>query len=168
MIQDDRTAAIATSPYIQWTAVVAGTLVASALALVLHAFAGGIGLSVSSTAPTWRDASFALVLLSGLYLIVVALLAYGLGGYVAGRVRGSFGARDADEVETRDGGHGLLTWALATLLTGLMLAFAAPVVNWLVAPSGGDAGAASSIAGEGIFAYDIDKLFRSDLSCRWR
>mgnify|MGYP001149501567 CR=1 FL=1 len=40
---------------------------------VLHAFALAMGLSVSSTAPTWRDASFALVLLSGLYILLAAI-----------------------------------------------------------------------------------------------
>ena len=52
---------------IQWGPIVAGGIAAAALALVLHSFAVAIGLSVSSTAPTWRDASIALVLLSGLY-----------------------------------------------------------------------------------------------------
>jgi hypothetical protein len=46
--------------YPEWGPIVAGGIAASALALVLHAFAVAIGLSVSSTAPTWRDASFAL------------------------------------------------------------------------------------------------------------
>src|SRR5438105_4585506 len=53
--------------YLTWGPIVAGAIAAAALALVLHASALAIGLSVSSTAPTWRDASFALVLLSGLY-----------------------------------------------------------------------------------------------------
>jgi hypothetical protein len=52
--------------YVEWSPVVAGAIAAAAVALVLHAFAVAIGLSVSSTAPTWRDASFTLVLLSGL------------------------------------------------------------------------------------------------------
>ena len=52
--------------YPEWGPIIAGAIAAAALGLVLHAFALAIGLSVSSTAPTWRDASFALVLLSGL------------------------------------------------------------------------------------------------------
>ncbi len=157
----DRSAAVGLT-YIQWSAVVAGAVVAAALAMVLHAFAGGVGLAISSTAPTWRDASFPLVLLTGVYLLVVALLSYGLGGYVAGRLRTAFGGATADEAEIRDGAHGLLTWAIATLLTGLMLAFAAPLVNRLIAPSGGDTEPAASVAGENIFAYDLDRLFRSE------
>ena len=73
--------------YIQWGPVIAGALLAAALASVLHTFAAAIGLSMSSTAPTWRDTSFVLVLLSGLYLLLVAFVSYGLGGYVAGRLR---------------------------------------------------------------------------------
>jgi hypothetical protein len=40
---------------------------------------------VSSTAPTWRDKSFALVVLSGLYVLLVALAAFSVGAYVAAR-----------------------------------------------------------------------------------
>src|SRR3954462_11812199 len=69
---------------VYWGPVIAGALTASALASVLHAFAAAIGLAVSSTAPTWRDASIALWILSGIYLVFVALVSYGLGGYVAG------------------------------------------------------------------------------------
>jgi hypothetical protein len=54
---------------VEWGPVIAGAIAAAALAFVLHAFAAGIGIAVSSTAPTWRDASIALVLLSGLYLL---------------------------------------------------------------------------------------------------
>jgi hypothetical protein len=61
----------------QWSAIFAGAVAASAVAFILHAFAAAIGISLSSTAPTWRDASFALVLLSGLYLIglIVVIMA---------------------------------------------------------------------------------------------
>src|SRR3954463_14364849 len=72
---------------VYWGSVIAGALTAAALASVLHAFAAAVGLAVSSTAPTWRDASIALWILSGIYLVLVALIAYGVGGYVAGLLR---------------------------------------------------------------------------------
>src|SRR4051812_45551867 len=120
-VTETRAAMVAdvSTSYVQWGAVFAGALAAAALAFVLHLFAAAIGLAVSSTAPTWRDASIPLWILSGLYLILVALAAYGLGGYIAGRVRVAIAA-PADEVEVRDGGHGLLAWAMATLFTGLL------------------------------------------------
>ena len=57
-----------TFSYVHWGPIIAGALAAAALALVMHSFAAAIGLSVSSTAPTWRDASLALVGLSGLWM----------------------------------------------------------------------------------------------------
>ncbi len=144
-----------------WTPVVAGAFAAAALGFVLHAFALAIGLSVSSTAPTWRDASFALVFLSGLYILLVALASYGFGGYVAARLRARLGA-PPEEVEFRDGLHGLMVWALATLLTGLLALAAVQAVPRLAAPSGATAGPSSSVAGENIIAYDLDKLFRGE------
>jgi hypothetical protein len=149
------------SATVYWGPVVAGAIVAAALALVLHSFAVAIGLGVSSTAPTWRDASIALFILSGVYLVVVALASYGLGGYVAGTLRSKLDT-DADENEIRDGTHGLLVWALATLLTVALIAVGAMSVSRLAAPSGGSAGPAASVAGENIIAYDIDRLFRGD------
>src|SRR5437764_11434455 len=105
--------------YVQWGPAIAGALAAAAIAFVMHSFAAAIGLAVSSTAPTWRDASLALQLLSGLYLVLVAIAAFGVGGYIAGRMRTPLvGA--PDEIEFRDGTHGLLVWAIAMVLTALM------------------------------------------------
>lgn len=148
--------------YVQWGAVIAGALAAAAIATVLHGFAAGVGLAASSTAPTWRDSSLALVLLSGLYLILVAILAYAVGGYIAGRLRVPIFGAQADEIEFRDGAHGLATWALATLLTALTAFATATSVTQLAAPSGGDTGPMASVGGENIIAYDIDRLLRSD------
>jgi hypothetical protein len=148
--------------YIQWGPIIAGAVAAAALAFVLHAFAGAIGLSTASTAPTWRDASLALWLLSGAYLIMVAFASYGLGGYIAGRARWRLSTGTSDEIEFRDGAHGLLVWALATLITGVLVLGAAQSLTRLAAPSGGQAGASTSVGGENIIAYDLDRLFRGD------
>jgi hypothetical protein len=142
---------------IEWGPIIAGTLAASALAFVLHGFATAIGMSLASTAPTWRDASFALVLLTGLYLLIVGVLSYGLGAYVAGRMRTRFDAWSGPDGSYSDGVHGLLVWALATLLTALLGFAAATASTRLAAPSGAPS---QSVAGENIIAYDIDKLFR--------
>jgi hypothetical protein len=151
-------------PYIQWGPAIAGAVTAAALASVLHAFAGAIGLAVSSTAPTWRDASIALWLLSGIYLVLVAGASYGLGGYVAGLIRERQGSTlppaAGDDVEMRDGLHGLIVWALATLLTALLLLLAVAATTRLAAPSESAAGPSSSVAGENLIAFDLDRLLR--------
>src|SRR5215216_1593879 len=109
-----------TFSYIHWGAIIVGALTAAALAFVMHSFAVAIGLAVSSTAPTWRDASLALVALSGLYLVLAALIIYGVGGYVTGRLRTRLTGGTPDEIEFRDGMHGAAAWALATLLTAVI------------------------------------------------
>lgn len=63
----------------------AGALAAGAMSFILLSFGVAIGLGVSSASPTWRDASAALALLSGLYLIIQAVISFGFGGYIAGR-----------------------------------------------------------------------------------
>jgi hypothetical protein len=147
--------------YIQWGPAVAGALTAAALAFVLHAFALAIGLATTSTAPTWRDSSVALQLLSGLYLVLVAIAAFGVGGYIAGRMRSPIDGTD-DEIEFRDGIHGLLVWAIAMILTLLMTWAAAQSVTRLTAPTAGQAGNAQSVSGENIIAFDLDRLLRAD------
>jgi len=160
-----------------WGPVIAGALTAAALASVLHAFAAAIGLAVSSTSPTWRDASIGLWILSGVYLVFVALVAYGVGGYVVGLLRDRYDSPTSaaispvttntapvviEEVEMRDGLHGLLAWALATLLTMSLLLLAASATTRLAAPSAGADGPGASVAGENIIAFDLDRLLRGD------
>jgi hypothetical protein len=147
--------------YIEWGPAVAGAIAAAALAFVLHSFAAAIGLAVSSTAPTWRDSSALLQLLSGLYLVLVAIAAFGIGGYIAGRLRTPMSG-SADEVEFRDGTHGLLVWGIALLLTALTTWAAAQSFTRLAAPSGGSTGTMQSVSGENLIAYDLDRLFRSE------
>src|SRR6188474_2565968 len=109
IIERTTVAPLAQISYVQWGPVIAGAVTAAALATVLHAFAGAIGLAVSSTAPTWRDASIGLWVLSGVYLVLVALASYGLGGYIAGILRERFAAAAGPEdIELRDNIHGLL------------------------------------------------------------
>jgi hypothetical protein len=161
IISERGSAPLTSSAYVQWGPVIAGAFTAAALATVLHAFAGAIGLAVSSAAPTWRDASVGLMILSGVYLILVALASYGLGGYITGLLRERFGTSvTLEEVEFRDSIHGLLVWALATLLTAFLLFIAASASSRLAAPA--TTSSSASTASEGTIAFDIDRLLRAE------
>ena len=72
---------------LQWTAIIAGGLAAAAMSSILISFAVTVGLGVSSSSPTWRDTSVALWILSGIYLVLQAIVSFGFGGYIAGRAR---------------------------------------------------------------------------------
>lgn len=146
--------------FLNWTAVIAGAILAAALSLVLIAFGSAIGLSVASTAPTWRDTSATLAALSGLYLLLAALVSFGFGGYVAGRLRMRWtGTLHNEFVEFRDGTHGLISWGLGVVISGIAAAIVASSIASKTAPS---AATPSANAGEALYAYDLDRLFRSD------
>ena len=150
------------APWIDWRAIVAGSVVAAGVSFTLIAFGTAIGLSMTSTAPTWRDSSPWLWFLSGIYLVFVALCAFGFGGYVAGRMRATLRPLVLDEIEFRDGMHGVVTWGLAILIAAVLALGGSLAVSRLAAPSAGAAGPATSVAGENIVASELDELFRTD------
>lgn len=145
---------------IQWSSVFAGALAASAMSFILIGFGIAIGLGVSSASPTWRDASAALALLSGLYLIIQAIISFGFGGYIAGRTTRPAPAlaTNEDEGERRDGLHGLTSWALAVLFGAALLAMlGASAVDRSPLRSS----ASNMSAAEPLLSYELDKLFRA-------
>ena len=135
----------------------AGALVATAISAVLIAFGTAVGLGVASSAPTWRDASFALWLLSGFYLILIALISFGVGGYVAGRIRTGLSAANSADIEYRDGLHGVAAWAIAVVLTVLLTALAGSAA---VSRSPSVQAAPPASAAEPMLSYELDRLFR--------
>jgi hypothetical protein len=145
--------------YIHWGPVIAGALVTAAAWLVLMAFASAIGLATVSPSPTWRDTSRGLGLLTGAWLLLSALFSFALGGYIAGRVRSSW-ATSQDEVEFRDGTHGLLVWGLAIVLGAVLTGLTATALGAL---SAGSTTTLRPAQGEPSFlAYEIDRLLRSE------
>jgi hypothetical protein len=154
-----RREAVAAPVYISWGAVMAGAIAASALTFVLITFGAAIGLAIASPSATWRDTSVALALLSGLWLLLTAVASFALGGYLAGRLRATWDTTAADEVEFRDGIHGVLVWGLAILI-GASLAL---VAARAAAPqAAGNALAPSAATAEPLLAFELDRLFRAD------
>ncbi len=100
--------------YVEWSAVIAGTVLACAVSLVLIQFGNGIGLSVTHFQHDDHVTS-GKVFIVGLWLLWTQLMASMSGGYLAGRMRGTWGAK-THESEVRDGTHGLLVWATSTLV----------------------------------------------------
>ena len=147
------------SRYLEWSPIVLGSIAATALSSVLLGFGATVGLGISSTAPTWRDASAALAILSGLYLILQAMLSFGLGGYLAGRVRASTGGRAAvvEETERADGVHGLGAWALAVVMGAIL----ATLIGAATVSRSSSARSGQASTAEPLLSYELDRLFRA-------
>jgi fumarate reductase subunit D len=155
---------------VSWGAVVAGAAAAAALSLILLIL--GVGLGLSSVSP-WAHSGVTATTLGVstiVWLTITQLLASGMGGYLAGRLRTRWVDTQADEVYFRDTAHGFLAWAVSSLATAALLT---SVIGSIV---GGGVQAGASVAngaavaatgmaqgeGDASMAYLVDTLFRRD------
>lgn len=109
---------------ISWAAVIGGAFVSAALWLTLTIL--GVGLGLSAVSP-WVGAgarSETIRTSTIIWLIVTQIIASGLGGYLAGRLRLRWQSVPADEVYFRDTAHGLLMWAVGVVIAAAFLSSA--------------------------------------------
>src|SRR5471032_900632 len=104
---------------VSWGAIFAGAAAAAALSFVLLIL--GFGLGLSAVSPwSYNDAPVARATIG--WIIFMELASAGIGGYIAGRLRVKWASVHTDEVYFRDTAHGLLAWAVATLLMAALMA----------------------------------------------
>jgi hypothetical protein len=108
------------------------------------------------------------------WLAATQIIASGLGGYIAGRLRVKWANMHGDEVYFRDTAHGFLAWCVATLVTAiLVVGSVSSVISGGVqagaSVAGGAASAMTQAAGTAAantdsnqYGYYIDNLFRDD------
>ncbi|MBB3104504.1 hypothetical protein FHR87_002924 [Azomonas macrocytogenes] len=109
-----------------------------------------------------------------IWLTFTQIIASGLGGYLAGRLRVKWANMHGTEVYFRDTAHGFLAWAVATLVTAtLLIGSASHIVSSGVqagaSVASGAATATLQAAGNMArdtssqdYGYFIDSLFRND------
>jgi hypothetical protein len=163
----DRVSGFRASSYVEWAPIAGGAAAAAAISFVLLTFGSAIGLSAVSPWPDSGLPWWAIGLIGAVWLLLVQVGSYALGGYIAGRMRAPIGELAIAERQFRDGAHGFLVWAVGVVLTAL-------VVGWTVgaavktgteaaatlagAAAGGTAAALSSDADP--LGYNIDRLLR--------
>ncbi len=142
---------------VSWGAILAGGAASAALTLVLLALGAGLGFSVVSPWPNAGVSTTSFGIGAGLYLIVVAMIASSVGGYLAGRLRTKWSGVATDEVYFRDTAHGFLAWAFATVLgVGVLAASATHIA---AGASGGLTQAAGNAAAQSM-DVTLDRLMR--------
>ena len=154
------------SSYVDWPAIIAGIVIASAISLVLLSFGSAIGLSFVNfhagpdVAPIW------IAIAAALWLLWVEVSSFMAGAYVTGRLRRRHHDANEDEVDVRDGAHGLLVWGGALVVGGLIavggITAAANAVGGAAATLTNAAATVADDAGSVIDpnAYFVDTLFR--------
>jgi hypothetical protein len=156
----------AQAPGVSWGAIAAGGIATSALSLLLLALGAGLGFSSVSPWSNSGVSAHTFNIGAGLYLIVMAMVASTIGGYLAGRLRTKWGGVHIHEVFFRDTAHGFLAWAFAVVLSAAFLASAA---SHLVAGASAALGQAVGTAAANQSLVDgvpidnfVDMLFRAD------
>jgi hypothetical protein len=156
----------APSSAVSWSAILAGAAVSAGLSLVLLALGSGIGFSVINpyssvaTATTTKAATVA-----GIYMLVTAVLASAVGGYLAGRLRHLWLGTHPHEAFFRDTAHGLISWAVATVASAILLGSVTAGLTGTAtrgAALGAGMGAGSAVARDGGTALFTDWLFAYD------
>jgi hypothetical protein len=160
------------SSYVEWSAIFAGAVVASAIIVLMTAFGSAIGLSLVSPYHGPSPALFYVAL--ALWFSWITVSSFVAGGYVAGRLRRPVDGATAHEVHVRDGAHGLIVWALAvvvgTSLATFSLSSAVTTLSLSSAVKGGADPAKSAastmapVVGSGVdpLGYEVDALLRGD------
>jgi hypothetical protein len=145
--------------YVDWCAVLAGALIACAIFVLLTTFGSAIGLSLTSPYPGSGFSGRVATWVIGIWEIWVAVSAFAVGGYFAGRLRHRVHDATEHESDVRDSAHGLVVWAIAALLGTWIVTMTAKDVAHAVG-SGGDR---NPIAGKADPArYAADVMLRTD------
>lgn len=164
----------ASSSAVSWAAILAGAAAAAALSLILLVL--GTSLGISAVSPWVHEGISAATLgwSAILWISFTQLLAFGMGGYIAGRLRTRWIGVHEDEVYFRDTAHGFLAWAVASLLSAALLTSVISSIIGSGIQTGASVagGAAHGVAqthheamhSSGLTAYFVDTLFRPDVN----
>lgn len=107
---------VSQASFIDWSAVVAGAALASAVSFVLLTFVTSIGFSIVPVGSNSTMSAGLIGSLAALMILAQQIAAFLAGGYVAGRMRSRWMSTTGDEVEFRDGLHGGLVWAVGVAI----------------------------------------------------
>ena len=154
---------------LSWAAIIGGALAAAALSLILLALGAGLGFASLSPWPSAGATTTTFGITAAIWLIVVQWLSSAFGSYLAGRTRARWNGLHTDESVFRDTVHGVLSWALATVIGAALLSAAAAAIvggtlhaaTTVVAASAQGMGQAGGSNGDPV-AYFTDSLFRAD------
>ncbi|HAF52064.1 MAG TPA: hypothetical protein DCL03_07025, partial [Leclercia adecarboxylata] len=109
------------SSAVSWGAIFAGAAAAASLSLIMLMLGAGLGLT---TVSPWEndglDAGTVGIAAIG-WLTFTQIVASGMGGYFAGRLRTKWVSTHTNEIYFRDTAHGFLAWAVAALVSAMLL-----------------------------------------------
>lgn len=166
-----RVADESTRSAVSWGAVIAGAVIAAALGATL--LTGGVGFGLLAVSPWENDGASTTTVAVGtiLWMFFTHLVAYGIAGYVTGRLRTKWTEPRSDEIYFRDTAHGFIVWALSVVVSFVVYGFIiGSVVSGTVKAGTEAVSAVTAAAGQAASAgesgpsldYFADALLRTD------
>jgi len=106
---------------VEWASIFGGALAAFGVTLILLTLGPGLGLTTVSPWSFTHPSPTTFGTVAAIWLVITQWLSSAFGGYLTGRLRTKWVGIRTDEVLFRDTAHGLLAWALATLLIAALV-----------------------------------------------
>ena len=148
------------SSYVDWPAIIAGVVFASAISILFISFGSAIGLNMVGFHAREGAPAVLIGVAAASWFLWVQISSFMAGGYLTGRLRRRNFDATEDESDVRDGAHGLLVWAGA-MIVGAVLAVSGvgAIANAATATV-----AASNAVEDAVDpnAYFVDTLFRAN------
>jgi hypothetical protein len=155
------------SSYVDWPAIIAGIVLASAISLVLISFGSAVGLNFVDFGYGDAPNPIFVGIAAATWFLWVQISSFMAGGYLTGRLRRRYFDANEDESDLRDGAHGLLVWAGAAILGTMIAVGGVGAAANAVGSAAATATTAASNVAEGAAdavdpnAYFVDTMFRS-------
>jgi hypothetical protein len=144
--------------FVEWSAVLAGAVLAVAISFVLLTFGTAIGLSATSPWPNSGLSAKVIASIAVFWAMAQQIGAFMVGGYVAGRMRSRW-HESGHEADFRDGLHGGLVWAVGVVIGAVLFLSAAGSAAKTGAEMAGGAAAAGASSGDPMGAV-LDAMVR--------
>ena len=166
-------AAVNSASAVSWGAIFAGAAAAASLALMLLMLGAGLGLTSISPWENQGLAAGTVGIAAIAWLTFTQIVASGMGGYLAGRLRTKWVDTHTNEIYFRDTAHGFLTWAVALLVSAVLLTttissliggsakIVGSVAGGATATAVNNAGEGSSMLSKSSMEYFTRSLFRA-------
>jgi cytochrome c biogenesis protein CcdA len=174
MVQPAEIAVVETSAtregasYVDWSAILAGVVFASAISLVFISFGAALGLNFVNFHARQGAPGILIGIAAASWLLWVQVSSLMAGGYLAGRLRRRHFDATEDESDARDGAHGLIVWAGATVLGAVIALGGIGAAANMAGSALATATTATATVAEGTGnvldpnAYYADQLFRAE------
>ena len=155
------------SSYVDWPAIIAGIVLASAISIIFISFGSAVGLNFLDFGYGDSPNPIFVGIAAATWFLWVQVSSFMAGGYLTGRLRRRYFDSTEDESDLRDGAHGLLVWAGAAVLGTIIAVGGIGAAANAVGSAAATVTTAASNVAEGAAdavdpnAYFIDTMFRS-------